>query len=253
MRGLGGRGGLHSIRNQCKPDSESSAEDQRKIEEKIGKKIDRIKNSRQAHHENRLRLHSTNSADTPIPEWDRHRLADGGIFSAPMSAITVPQSVCGAKHQPPFLSHYLPRAYLDPAKCRPRHQPRQCPSMSPRRPTSPRVWIGRTGTAPHVVATTPFDRRLIFDASEPRLCPNELERLSAALLALPFPLRLLPDPSVLPRGPTTVLRIVLATPVTLSPRRSTPLSKRTDGLQGHHGLVLYCCTTVVSMEAWRWA
>ncbi|KAJ7644711.1 hypothetical protein FB45DRAFT_298983 [Roridomyces roridus] len=49
------------------------------------------------------------------------------------------RKVCGAKHQPPFLSHYLPRAYLDPAKCRPRHQPRQCPSMSPRRPTSPRV------------------------------------------------------------------------------------------------------------------
>ncbi|KAJ7635335.1 hypothetical protein FB45DRAFT_911301, partial [Roridomyces roridus] len=196
----------------------------------------------------------------PIPLYP-NGTGTASLMAASSRHLCLPspcRKVCGAKHQPPFLSHYLPRAYLDPAKCRPRHQPRQCPSMSPRRPTSPRVVRpqreadGRCGLVAlvprrsyHAIRSEAHIRR-----QRAASLPNDCQPPCSLF---PFPFACSPALPSSPRGPTTVLRIVLATPVTLSPRRSTPLSKRTDDLQVHHGLVLYCCTTVVSMEAWRWA
>ncbi|KAJ7611826.1 hypothetical protein FB45DRAFT_1037463 [Roridomyces roridus] len=85
------------------------------------------------------------------------------------------------------------------------------------RPTSPRV-VGPQREA---------------DASRVRSFP---QRLSAALRSLfPFPFACSP---ALSSCPTTMLRIVLTAAVTISPRRLTPLSKRTDDLQVHCGLVV---------------
>ncbi|KAJ7628473.1 hypothetical protein FB45DRAFT_38554 [Roridomyces roridus] len=109
-----------------------------------------------------------------------------------------------------------------------------------RRPTSPRV-VGPQREADGKCRLVAVPRRSYHSIrSEAHIRRQRAasfpQRLSAALRSLfPFPFACSP---ALSSCTTTMLRIVLAAAVTLSPRRSTPLSKRTDDLQVHRGLVV---------------